>query len=446
MNLKQLKEKIQKLEKETFAGREREERIQHLYDVLNSIWCVNRLITREKNKQNLIQGICEILILSRSYHNAWIALTNRSCELMFAGENSMAEPHIEIIRNLLLDGTPPDCCKRESNDNSLKVIEDPSTTCRGCPVAPFYNGRGAFSIQLIHGNRVYGILTVSTPKKFSFDTEEQELFKNFAADISHALNSLEEEEKRRQMERELRQARDELEARVKERTRQLERLSSKLLNAQEEERKRIAGDLHDGIGQFLSAAKFILENALDSLRPRLAPSEIEPLHNLVPMLRETSEEVRTIVMNLRPSMLDDLGIMATISWFCRQFKQIYSSLEIMENIRCTERDIPDHLKTIIFRIIQEAMNNVVKHSRATRVVLGLCKTNGRIELCIQDNGKGFDLTGKLFMESMEKGFGITGMKERTEISGGSFHIHSGQGKGTEIKAVWNEKDIGKIIQ
>ncbi len=264
-------------------------------------------------------------------------------------------------------------------------------------------------------------------------------------ELEQRVKLLEKEaKKRKQAETESLSTRDKLERRLKERTNELEVLSSKLLSAQEEERKRIAGDLHDVIGQSLSAAKFMVETVLEQINTEGSPPGLSSLKALVPMLQKASEEVRTIVMNLRPSILDNLGILSTISWFCRQYNAIYSDIDINRHIDISERDVPDTLKTIIFRILQEAMNNIAKHSKANTIDLCLEKTNSSINLIVQDNGCGFNAKYQRSIKAMEGGFGITSMKERAELSGGKFEIKAKPRNGTIIKASWTYKDIRSI--
>jgi signal transduction histidine kinase len=217
---------------------------------------------------------------------------------------------------------------------------------------------------------------------------------------------------------------------------QLRRLSTQLLEVQENERKRIAGDLHDGIGQSLSAIKFGVETVVDRLEKDADPSTVDTLQSLVPMLQDAIEDVRKTVMNLRPSILDDLGVLATISWFVRQFQTVYSEIRVEEQINVQETDIHEALKTNIFRVLQEAANNIAKHSSADRFSVSLTKQNDSLELVIADNGQGFDPDSVLETEDIETGFGITSMKERTELSGGSFSIESVKGIGTTIRSVW----------
>jgi PAS domain S-box-containing protein len=222
---------------------------------------------------------------------------------------------------------------------------------------------------------------------------------------------------------------------------ELRLLSSQLLKAQEKERKRIARELHDGIGQSLSATKFSVENSLKQIGDSKAGANVETLKSVSPLIQESIEEVRKIAMDLRPSTLDDLGILATINWFCREFQTIYSGIRIEKQIKIQEDEVPDALKTVIYRVLQEGLNNVAKHSEADLVRLSLRKTNKTIEMAIEDNGLGFDLDEVLSVENSRRGLGLASMKERAELSGGSFAIQSIKGTGSTIRASWPDKGI-----
>jgi len=217
---------------------------------------------------------------------------------------------------------------------------------------------------------------------------------------------------------------------------ELRLLSSQLLTAQETERGRIARELHDGIGQSLSAIKFRVEDALGQLDKGSTESSVSNLVNLIPVIQSTVEEVRRITMDLRPSTLDDLGILATIAWLCREFQSTYSTVEIKREISAEESDVPNPLKIVLYRVLQEALNNVVKHSGANMVTISLAKKDNTIQLAIEDNGCGFDVDEARSVESSKRGFGLGSMKERTELSGGTFVINSAKGRGTFVLASW----------
>jgi len=179
-----------------------------------------------------------------------------------------------------------------------------------------------------------------------------------------------------------------------------------------------------------------VENALRELRNSADHAELKSLDAVIPLTQKTIEEVRRIVEDLRPSILDDLGILATINWFCREFQIVYSGIRIEREIKIQEIDIPSALKTVIYRILQEALNNVAKHSQADRVQLSLQKTANGVELTIDDNGIGFDLAEAISLIPARRGFGLASMRERAQLSGGKFSIKSSAGNGATIRVWW----------
>lgn len=262
----------------------------------------------------------------------------------------------------------------------------------------------------------------------------------------------------------LKRAKDNLELKVKERTKELNRanrglikelnerietekklreseerlrfLSSQLMTTQERERKRIAQELHDSIGQYLTTIKLRIRQVHDNIPDVNKVPVLESLDTITTIVQDTIGEVRKIVMDLRPSILDDLGIQATIRWVCREFRITNSNIEISEEINIKEEELPDDLKIVIYRIIQEALNNVAKHSKADHISLSLFKEAGLVVLKVEDNGIGLDINLITSQDNAKAHFGLTGMKERTELSGGSFLIESEKDMGTVITARW----------
>ena len=213
---------------------------------------------------------------------------------------------------------------------------------------------------------------------------------------------------------------------------QLREVSFKLLLAEETERKRISQEIHDGVGQHWATVKLRVERILNQLDIEIAA----PLKDILPVIQVGMEETRRIQMNLRPALLDDLGILATLSWFCREFQKAHPAIRVETKIDIQENDISNPVKTVIYRVSQEALHNISKHSKTTLVALSLQGKEGKIELTIQDHGQGFDIDTVLSLKSYEKGLGLSGMKERTHLSGGSFSIESAKGIGTTIRASW----------
>lgn len=326
--------------------------------------------------------------------------------------------------------------------------------CRVC------NNYGYESLALIPirlGDEVLGLIHVADTSDDKVPLELVQILEDAALQLGASI-------KRVRAEEELRTSHEVLEKRVKSRTAELattnrelvrqivEReqaesalrksenelrlLSSRLLSAEEAERKRIARELHDGIGQALTAIKIGVENTLRSLKSNPTSVDIEKLAHIIPFTQKTIDEVRRIVRDLRPSILDDLGILATLNWFCREFQSIHAGICIQKTIALAEEDIPEHFKTVIYRVLQEALNNVAKHSRAKRVDLCLVNRDGMIQFMIRDDGIGFDPDQVASLNRSKRGFGLASMRERSELSGGRFCVISGKNAGTEIRILW----------
>ncbi len=209
-------------------------------------------------------------------------------------------------------------------------------------------------------------------------------------------------------------------------------LSDQLITAQEKERKKISRELHDSIGSSLAAIRLLLQNALHG-RGKL---KREPLKNILSLTSSTINEVRRIISDLRPSFIDELGIIASLNRFCDQFTEIHPGIEIQQQIEIEEQEIPKSLKIVIFRIVQESCNNIAKYSQASMVKLELIKQKNAIRLSVIDDGIGFNPNLVEYKKGLGTGIGLVSMKERTELSGGTFALNSREGKGTTITASW----------
>lgn len=214
-------------------------------------------------------------------------------------------------------------------------------------------------------------------------------------------------------------------------------LACQVLTAEENERKRIAADLHDGLGQSLSALKFGVEWAMSSLGGGAIDETRGMLQALVPKVQEALDEVRRMAMNLRPATLDDLGIIATLSWYAREFRTIYTPIEVDVDLRVAEADVPDALKVTIFRIVQEALNNVARHARATRVRLSFEKADGLLWLTVADDGVGFDPIRVASCEPCDRRHGYACLRDRIAFSGGTLAIEAAPGKGVRLRMSWS---------
>jgi signal transduction histidine kinase len=140
--------------------------------------------------------------------------------------------------------------------------------------------------------------------------------------------------------------------------------------------------------------------------------------------------------DLWPYVLDDIGILATIDWYCREFAKDHPGLTIEREDGLTEHEIPSSAKIVIYRILQETLSNVAKHSQASRITLRLMKKDHRMEFSVGDDGIGFDPEETIAKRALWGGLGLLNIKARTELSRGLFGVESVKGKGTTIRASW----------
>jgi PAS domain S-box-containing protein len=190
-----------------------EERMAHLNLVLRAIRNVNQLITKEKDRDKLLQGACDNLIATRGYHNAWIALLDESGRLVTSAEAGLGEAFKLMVKRLE-QGELTVYVQKALTQSTVTVIENPAATCEDCPLMEQYDGRRAKTIRLEHEGRVYGLLSVSVPAELAVNEEERSLFFEVAGDIAFALHAIELDEKRKRAEEALRESEDRLRTRL----------------------------------------------------------------------------------------------------------------------------------------------------------------------------------------------------------------------------------------
>jgi signal transduction histidine kinase len=224
---------------------------------------------------------------------------------------------------------------------------------------------------------------------------------------------------------------------------ELRRLSGRLVSIQEDERRRIALDLHDGLGQSMSLIKLSLETAIAQLAQGGTDEAGQSLQNLVARVKDALNQVRRVSTELRPSILDDLGIMPTLSWHFREFEAVCGGVRVDKALHVAEEDIPVALHITLYRILQEALHNVVKHARADLVRVVLHRSDDTLHLQVEDNGCGFSPDRFSKADGRIRGFGLSGMKERVLYSGGSWQLRSSPGAGTSIAVAWPCPSVAK---
>jgi signal transduction histidine kinase len=210
----------------------------------------------------------------------------------------------------------------------------------------------------------------------------------------------------------------------------------RILITEEKEAARIARQLHHDLRQVLSGIESDVENAVRQIEGKDVKTGLESLRALAPKVRHSRDELLRIGATIFPPPLEDIGILATISWLCREFQKAYSGIQIEKRINIQENEISNFLKIMIYKTLRDALANIATHSKADLVHLSLQKKNKRIELIIQDDGKGFDVGEVLKKESQRETLGLSSLKERVKLSGGTFRIKSAIREGTTIQTSW----------
>ena len=270
--------------------------------------------------------------------------------------------------------------------------------------------RAAMGAPLVVEAKVTGVLLIASAGERTFKEADLSLLRVVADRVAPTI------ERGRLVER-VRAGRERLKA-----------MSRRLLTAQEEERRRIAVELHDDLGQVLTAAKISMESAERSSGPA-APMQ---LTEAIAYVDQATQMVRNLALDLRPSVLDDLGLAAALRWFIDRFAQ-KAALETHLSIDAAMKLDPA-LETTCFRLAQEALTNVARHAQARHVWFDLHLLGNDLELSIRDDGVGFDTVAARARATGGASLGLLGMEERVSLAGGEFELVSERGTGTEVHA------------
>jgi two-component system NarL family sensor kinase len=214
-------------------------------------------------------------------------------------------------------------------------------------------------------------------------------------------------------------------------------LTARLLVAQEAEQKRLAAELHDGLGQSLSLLRFEIEGCLEQ---RADPAyALSALERAAAYIRRSQEELRRVTNNLGPVCLKKYGLNRSIDLLCQELRVARPGIEIRCALDAMDHQVPARLAVAVYRIAQEALHNVARHAEATTVKLQFRTPDGAVELRIVDDGVGLPLNG-----ARHEGLGLTTMRERAESLGGRYSLVSAPGKGCQIRVRWSPGAIASL--
>jgi signal transduction histidine kinase len=210
-------------------------------------------------------------------------------------------------------------------------------------------------------------------------------------------------------------------------------LAKAVWKVQEDERRRLARELHDGLGQTLTALTHQLERLQQKLGERDSGELAAGLADSVETARLALNETRELSRLLRPPVLDDLGLPAALSWLARTLEQ-RTGLHVELNLSGLDERLDPEIETLVFRLVQEALTNVLRHAGVDRATVEVSRTAGLLQLRISDRGLGFDADATIVGREAAAGSGLRGMRDRLELFGGRLELSSQAGQGTLVAA------------
>ena len=267
---------------------------------------------------------------------------------------------------------------------------------------------------------VVGVLMMGSEADILFSDEDQELLKSLGNTIGVAIDHARLFEEVKTTSKEIEHERE-----------KLEQLTMKLLVSQEEERGKISRELHDEAGQLLSTLKINLDMIKKQL-PDGTKSVEELIGKSTQLVDQSSLEIKRICTNLLPSVLESLGLEAALASYIEGFKKTYG-IDAEFNSCEIKKRLPFGIERVIYRVVQESVNNVAKHAGATQLRINLIDTPSSIIATIEDNGTGFDVKKTLSSQEANRGLGLLGIKERVSLVKGKVTIKSELQKGTVIR-------------
>jgi PAS domain S-box-containing protein len=380
---------------------------------------VNKAIVYADSPEKLFRDICNVVVESGKFRMAWVGLIDKESRMVVptyhAGHEDNYLSTIRISVDNIAEGMgPTGTAIREGRHYICNDIGTDPAMAAWREAALSRDYRSSIALPIMKSGEPFGSFSLYSHEENFFDGEEIQLLDEVVQDMSFALEAFDNEASLKAKEQE-----------IQDMNGQLRDLASNLQNIREEERTYIAREIHDELGQQLTAIK--LDAAwLD--RKILEDSPIKQrVGHIISMLSNVIHSIRKIAMQLRPSVLDDLGLIEALKWQSRDFQNRYAI-----PIAFQYPDDPPALAaasaTGLFRIFQEALTNIARHAEATAITASLRVCGQQLVMTIADNGKGFDITAV----KKKKTLGLLGMKERTLMMKGTYEITSQPGEGTSL--------------
>lgn len=341
-------------------------------------------------------------------------LDERGEFLEIIGHSGRPREEIEKYQSLPVDlHSPPTEAVRSGQPVWITSPEDGEAHFPGAEkILDSFGDRALATLPLISAGRPIGAVSFAFAEPTPFEPEERAFMNSLAQQCAVTLE------------------RSQLYSEVRDSQRRLRALSQRVLDAQEKERRHIARELHDEVGQVLGALKINLH----LLRPSGdGPASKARLDESVAMLDRLLGQIRALSLELRPSILDDQGLGEALQWFAERIAE-RSGLRVTIDNELHDTQIPSTIANACFRIAQEALSNAVRHANATHLELQAKLVNGVLDLSIRDNGVGFDVAAQRRRALAGTSLGLLSMIERAELAGGRAEITSSEDAGTQVRA------------
>jgi PAS domain S-box-containing protein len=416
-------------------------RLSSLYSVLSR---VNEAIVRIHEEAGLFTEVCRIIAEEGRFPLVWIGKVKGHLVVPIAscGPERGYLDEIRVELDGRLGGGPTGTCIRE---NRSIVNDDFSANEHVSPwrkQAERHGFLASAAFPLCRGGLPVGALTLYSSEREALDEEQVLLFESLSADLSYALDALEEEKLRLRAEEALIEAKNELEDRVRERTRELEELNveletrahelrmlaSELTLAEERERRRLAQVLHDNLQQLLVAARLRVE----SLGKRV---EAEALRfeaaQIMELIGQSIAASRLLTVELSPPVLYEAGLVAGLNWLSGWMKDKHG-LEVEVDAKEPMGTLPEELHLLVFRAVRELLFNVVKHAGVDRAKVTVERSGeGTVRLVVEDEGRGLKPRA-VAPETSATSFGLSSIRQRLSLFDGNMEIESGPDRGTKV--------------
>jgi len=387
---------------------------------LAALYDASQEFLAETDAQALLEIICRLAVERFGFKMAWLGLVvEGDCDVHHAASYGFDEGYLDFIRITWDDGRtgrgPTTAAIHTGKPIPVNRIDtDPSyEPWREEAQARGY--RSSAALPLCYGDKVLGALNVYSAEADFFDPDRLQVLQSLANQAAVATQN----------------------ARLREQTHadheRLQTLSRRLAQVQETERSSIARELHDEIGQSLTVMKINLQAMQHSPEgSALAPGLAESIN----AVERTLQKVRNLSLDLRPSLLDDLGLVPALRWYAdRQAQRAEFTAHFSADL--PETRLPPEIETTCFRIAQEALTNVMRHAQAQHVYVELQQHDGMLQLSVRDDGVGFDVEAALERAIHGASLGLLGMDERAQLAGGRLEISSTLGHGTEVRAFFS---------